>query len=515
MRKHLLEDFTKIWHLDLHGNVRQNPKLSGTAHNVFGIQVGVGITVAVRNAKHIEKSLSYHRVPKMWRRTEKLAFLTSAKSISAIVWQDLKPDVRHTWRTEGLHAAYDGFIPVGTRESKAIRAVESKTIFRSYSRGAETNRDTWVYDFRRDELTKKIQRFIETYNSEVDKWKRQSPPSNIDDFVLYDDSRIKWSRDLKLDLRRGRYAEFNDIKVRSSLYRPFGKRWLFFDRILNQEVNQLPRFFPVPANEAENVMICLTDIGSEKPFMLLMSNTIVDLHLVGAGSSTQCFPFYTYNEDGSGRRENITEWALGTFRERYGAAVTKRDIFHYVYALLHHPEYRSRYAENLKRDLPRVPLVPDAEAFRAFVAAGAALADLHLGYEAAEPYRLERIIAQGATAKSLFHVQKMKLSKDKSAVIVNPHLTLSGILPEAFQYRLGNRSALEWVLDQYRISTDARSGITSDPNRPDDPEYIVRLIGQVVAVGVATVAIVAGLSPLPEVSLMADRASDASSPRVV
>jgi len=144
MRKHLLEDFTKIWHLDLHGNVRQNPKISGTAHNVFGIQVGVGITVAVRNAKHIEHSLSYHRVPKMWRRTEKLAFLTSAKSIGDIVWQDLKPDVRHTWRTEGLHAAYDGFIPVGTRESKAIRAVESETIFRSYSRGAETNRDTWV-----------------------------------------------------------------------------------------------------------------------------------------------------------------------------------------------------------------------------------------------------------------------------------------------------------------------------------------------------------------------------------
>jgi len=247
-------------------------------------------------------------------------------------------------------------------------------------------------------------------------------------------------------------------------------------------------------------MICLTDIGSEKPFMLLMSNTIVDLHLVGAGSSTQCFPFYTYNEDGSGRRENITEWALGQFRARYGAAVTKRDIFHYVYALLHHPEYRSRYAENLKRDLPRVPLVPDAEAFQAFVAAGAALADLHLGYETAEPYQLERIIAAGTTAKSLFHVQKMKLSKDKSAVIVNPHLTLSGIPPEAFQYRLGNRSALEWVLDQYQISTDARSGITSDPNhsRPDDPEYIVRLVGQVVALSVATVAIIAGLPPLME-----------------
>ena len=184
---------------------------------------------------------------------------------------------------------------------------------------------------------------------------------------------------------------------------------------------------------------------------------------------------------------------MATFRERYGAATTKRDIFHYVYALLHHPEYRSRYAENLKRDLPRVPLVPDGETFRAFVAAGRRWRTCTSATRRRRPTRWSRIIAEGATAKSMFHVEKMKLTKDKSAVIVNPHLTLAGIPPEAFAYRLGNRSALEWVLDQYQVSTDARSGITSDPNRPDDPEYIVRLIGQVVAVSVATVGIVAGL----------------------
>jgi predicted helicase len=284
-------------------------------------------------------------------------------------------------------------------------------------------------------------------------------------------------------------------KIRPSLYRPYSRRWLFFDRILNEEVYQLPQYFPTAESEAENTVIWLK-VGTEVPMFSLATNIIPDL-LPQGGS--QCFPFYTYNEDGSGRRENITEWALATFRERYGAATTKRDIFHYLYALLHHPEYRSRYAENLKRDLPRVPLVPDGEAFRAFVAAGSALADLHLGYETAEPYHLEQIIAEGATAKSMFHVEKMKLTKDKAAVIVNPHLTLTGIPPEAFAYRLGNRSALDWVLDQYQVSTDARSGITSDPNRPDDPEYIVRLIGQVVAVSVATVEIVAGLPGLPEI----------------
>jgi len=286
-----------------------------------------------------------------------------------------------------------------------------------------------------------------------------------------------------------------EYHVRDSLYRPFTRKWLYFDEFWNEEPYQQQHIFPIAATEEDNAVIVAGGYG-RKDFAVLVANNIPNLNFYA--DPAQCFPFYTYNEDGSGRRENITEWALGQFRARYGAAVTKRDIFHYVYALLHHPEYRSRYAENLKRDLPRVPLVPDAGAFQAFVAAGSALAALHLGYETAVPYRLERINADGATLKNQFHVQKMKLSKDKSAVIVNPHLTLSGIPPEAFQYHLGNRSALEWVLDQYQISTDARSGITSDPNRSDDPEYIVHLVGQVVTVSVATVAIVAGLPPLTE-----------------
>ncbi len=236
-------------------------------------------------------------------------------------------------------------------------------------------------------------------------------------------------------------------------------------------------------------------VGTEIPMFAVTTAVIPDL-LPQGGS--QCFPFYTYNEDGSGRRENITEWALGQYRARYGAAVTKRDIFHDVYALLHHPAYRSRYAENRKRDLPRAPLVPDTETFAAFVAAGRQLAELHLTYETAAPYPLARTIAPGATLHDLFHVEKMELTKDKCAVVVNPSLTLAGIPPETFSYRLGNRSALDWVLDQYQRSTDARSGITSDPNRPDDPEYIVRLIGQVVAVSVATVGIVAGLPGIGE-----------------
>jgi predicted helicase len=400
-------------------------------------------------------------------------------------------DARNTWHTAATEAGYDDFIPLGTKEAKNTNTIEVETIFKNFSNGVKTNRDEWAYDFHATNLKAKIERFTETYNGEVDRWKRRNnDTTKIDDFVSYDDSRTKWSETLKSRVVRGEYTSADNTRIRPALYRPFCKRLLYYDRIVNERVYQMPVIFPLAdSGSLDNVVMCVSAAGSIKAFHCLASNIVPDIHLTG---DSQCFPFYTYNEDGSGRRENITEWALETFRGRYGEAVTKRDIFHYVYALLHHPEYRSRYAENLKRDLPRVPLVPDGETFRAFVAAGSALAALHLGYETAEPYPLTQIIAEGATAKSMFHVEKMKLTKDKAAVIVNPHLTLAGIPPEASRYRLGNRSALEWIVDQYQISTDARSGITSDPNRPDDPEYIVRLIGQVVAVSVATVGIVAG-----------------------
>jgi predicted helicase len=202
------------------------------------------------------------------------------------------------------------------------------------------------------------------------------------------------------------------------------------------------------------------------------------------------FPFYVYNEDGSNRRENITDWALEQFRSNYDdSSITKWDIFYYVYGLLHHAGYREKFADNLKRELPRISLAPD---FREFVDAGKKLADLHLNYESLEPYELDWIETEGVPLS--YRVDdKMKLSKDKTSLKVNDSLTLAGIPPAVFDYRLGNRSALDWVVDQYRVKTDKRSGITSDPNRPDDPEYIVRLVGQVVQVSLDTVRIVANL----------------------
>ena len=204
---------------------------------------------------------------------------------------------------------------------------------------------------------------------------------------------------------------------------------------------------------------------------------------------SQCFPFYVYDEDGTNRRENITDWALQHFRELYkDKKITKWDIFYYVYGILHHPGYRTKFADNLKRELPRIPLAPD---FKVFAKAGKKLADLHLNYEQLEPWPLKWIETEGVPLS--YHVEKMRLSKDKTQLKVNESLTLAKIPPEVFNYRLGNRSALDWVIDQYQISTDKRSGITSDPNYTDDEQYIVRLVGQVVRVSVETVKIVNNL----------------------
>ena len=488
MRKHFHQDFTRIYHVDLHGNVRKNPKLSGTTHNAFGIQVGVGITVAVRSSKHKDHRLFYHRVPEDMRREEKLKWLADQENIDGIEWQALHPDSRNNWLVPENADEYATFLALGTKKEKAAAGIEPATIFTIFSVGVKTNRDDAVYDFNAQQLTSRVTQFIEDFNSEVDRYRRSDKKIAIDDFVRYD--KIKWSLDLKQKLQRGTYAHFDELNVRNCLYRPYTKLFLFFDRVLNDRVYVFPRIFPTLAAENENRLIAVTDLGSEKPFMVLVSETITDIHLVGAGAATQCFPFYAYDEDGANRRENITDWALKQFRDHYkDNKISKLDIFYYVYAALHLPEYRDKFADNLKKELPRIPFLAD---FRPCSEAGKRLAEFHLGYERLEPWPLEWVHAAGKPLS--YRVEKMKLDKDKTCLTVNESLALANIPPEAFDYRLGNRSALEWVIDQYQVSEDKRSGITSDPNRPDDEEYIVRLVGQVVRVSVETVRIVSELS---------------------
>ena len=244
-------------------------------------------------------------------------------------------------------------------------------------------------------------------------------------------------------------------------------------------------------------MIIVSDHGFRAGFNTLMANLIPDLHTLAAKDSFQCFPFYTYDENGDNRRENITDWALAQFRAHYqDESITKWDIFHYVYAFLHHPDYRERYQANLRRDLPHLPYTPD---FWAFAKVGKRLGEIHIGYEEVPEYPLRFI--ENREVPIDWRVEKMRLSKDKTQLMYNDFLTLEGIPEKAFDYRLGNRSALEWVIDQYRVKTDKRSGIVNDPNRADDPRYIVKLIGKVITVSLETVEIVERLPDLGVPSL--------------
>ncbi|MCA1621626.1 MAG: N-6 DNA methylase [Acidobacteria bacterium] len=490
VRKNLEQDFDEIYILDLGGNVRKNTKLSGTTHNVFGIQVGVSISILARRRE--EKGAAkifYARTDEFWRRGQKYELLDEARHIGGIEWQEIEPDANYNWLTEGMQDDYEELISIGNKKAKASKNETVDVIFKMFSNGNDSGRDDWVYNFNLDDLLKNVKVFADTYNSEVDRWHRNGRPENIDEFVVNDETRIKWTRNAKRDLRQGRYAVFSSDKVIHALYRPFTTQFLYSGKIFNKEPALLPKIVPNIEAEAENQMICVGTYG-RKAFSVLATNFNPNLNLYG--DPHQTFPFYTYDEDGTNRRENVTDWALAQFRERYGdRKISKWDIFHYVYAVLHHPAYRERYAANLKRELPRVPFAPD---FRQFAEAGARLAELHVNYERQAEYPLERIENPGAALD--WRVERMRLSKDRCQIVYNDFLTLSGVPPEVFEYRLGNRSALEWVIDQYQLTTDRRSGITNDPNRADDPQYILCLVARVVNVSLETVNIVRALPNL-------------------
>lgn len=487
MRKHLTEDFDIIYILNLGGNARKGLKVSDA--NVFGIRVGVSINFFIKrgDSPKSKAEIFYSCVDESWHKEDTFQHLISKQDYRNIEWKLLTPDNRHTWLTDGLHAEFETFIPMGSKQARKVSDAAEGVIFKTYSRGVVTCRDWWAYNFNRNALTENMSRMIDTYNSEVRRWQRRGNRRvEADNFVDNDDTKIKWSRDLKSDLERGRTAKYTENKVRNSLYRPFTKSNLFFDRIMNEEVYVFPSIFPTPKTETENRVIIVSDHGFRAGFNTLMANLIPDLHTLVARDAFQCFPFYTYDEDGRNRQENITDWTLEQFRAHYqDNTIDKWDIFHYIYGLLHHPDYRERYQANLKRDLPHIPYAPD---FWGFAEAGQQLEEFHVGYEDVQAYPLGFIKKRNTPID--WRVEKMKLSKGRTQIVCNNTLTLDGIPAEVFGYRLGNRSALEWVIDQYRVKTDARSGIGNDPNRADDERYIVRLIGKVITVSLETVKIV-------------------------
>lgn len=486
MRQALVEEFDTMYLLDLGGNVRKNPKLSGSTHNVFGIQVGVTIAFLVRRDSSEQRGrILYASMPEFARRGEKLRALTEAESLDGIAWRELTPDVRGNWLTEGEAAEFETFATMGSKEAKRG---ESEAIFETYTNGVKTNRDTWAYSSSSSALADNMQRMIDTYNTDLFRYQATARGKSIDSLVTNDPTRISWSAKLKNSLKRGRVLKFDEDHIHLALYRPFTKRHLYLDKHLNDHYGPGPLCFPT--RETENRVIWVK-IGGDWPMFALMAGAIPDL-LPQGGS--QCFPLHAYNSNGE-RRENVTAWGKEAMRALgMNEAPTADEVFHYIYAVLHSPAYRERYSRNLRRELPRIPVAPDAKTFHSMVDAGRRLADLHLNYEEANEYPLEEVHTGDRPISP--HVERMKLSRDKNSVVVNSTLTLQGIPSEALDYKLGNRSALEWVINQQGISTDKRSGIVDDTNDPTDPWRAVRLLRQVITVSLETMKVIAEMPKL-------------------
>lgn len=535
VRKYLAEEFNRLYIVNLRGNVRKNPKIAGTTHNVFGIQVGVSINILVKLKNSDEHRIFYADTDEYALKEERLALLTQAEHIlneDGFAWRELTPDARHAWLTDGLESGFDAFLPMGTKEAKAG---SGNAIFDRYCLGLTTNRDVWAYNFDREALEANMRRTIATYNDHVQRWQAPQGSSNavdeaLDNFCDYDDTKISWSGTLKINVRRKKSIQYNTQSVRTALYRPFCKHVLYFDEVLNERPREWHLYLPHKQAEQENRVVIINGMGSDKVLSPFMSNCIVDLAFHGS-QSVQCFPLYTYDTETGERRENITDWGLDAVRSRYGAAgagITKTDIFHYIYALLHAPGYRTKYAANLRRDLPRVPFAQDFADFQRFVEAGQRLADLHMNYEAvpewdglewsgAEDFLSKKRTLQERQAFFALGYEKMKLrgvkvkdGEELPATLTleyNGNLTISGIPREVLAYKLGTRSALEWVVERYCITADAvkeqadgtkrGSGIINDPNRSEamlaEPEYVARLVGRVVQVSMETQALVRSL----------------------
>ncbi|MGH7440570.1 MAG: type ISP restriction/modification enzyme, partial [Polyangiaceae bacterium] len=326
------------------------------------------------------------------------------------------------------------------------------------------------------------------------------------------------------DLARLKRGEYRSSGIRTAIYRPFAKQHVYLDRQFNNRVYQLPRLFPTPAHR--NVVICTTGVGNRIGFSALITDVIPDVHMADSNGASQCFPLYLYENDegakgrlfaehpsaelvaGYRKESAITEAILAVFRAAYGSDVSSDDVFFYVYGVLHSSEYRARFANDLKKMLPRVPLTRESADFRRFSKAGRALADLHLKYESVEPYPLgEFCDVLKLDESKAYVVQKMNFGRrdkqiDRTTIIYNSHITLSGIPLEAYDYVVNGKSAIEWILERYQVSRDKDSGIVNDPNEwareHGQPRYILDLLKRVVRVSVETMKIVTGLPSLNE-----------------
>jgi predicted helicase len=476
-RKIVADEFGFIYIVDLGGNVRLNPKLSGPRNNVFAIQTGVAIAFMVKLDKKGKQpaQIFYSRRPEMELATDKLEFLRSTK-LSDIKFENIRPDKLHNWLNIAEND-WGEFISTANKATKSQKSnKESNTIFKIFSLGVVTARDEWVYDENIQNLDKKINYLITVYNAELDKYYGNLRRSEVSDKLDY---RIKWTRALKNDLVKGRKYSFEPNHITSSTYRPYIRRVIYFDKNLNEMQYQLPKIFI-----GDNIVITHSGTSSSKRFSVLAIDDVYSYDLL---EKTQCLPFYRYSTEGE-RIENITDWALGQFQKRYkDKNISKEDIFHYVYAVLHHPAYRNKYEQNLKREFPRIPFY---ENFWKWEKWGKELMDLHLDYETVKPYPLERKDTNVTENHKV--IPRLMAKKESGVIEVDTITTLHGVPTEVWDYRLGTYSAMEWILERYKEKKPKDPTIAEKFNTykfADYKEKVVDLLMRVCRVSVETMRI--------------------------
>lgn len=455
----------------------------------------------------------YHDIGDYLSREEKLAIVQQFGSVETMenLWQVLQPNEHGDWLNQ-RDESFGNWIPI---EPEKKFDLKTQSFFTTYAVAVNSGRDAWSYNFSKDVVKRNMELMIGFFNSQALEYKIEVLKNNnlaVEEFIDSDPKKISWTRSLRNDVKKGTEHQFNQNYIIVSSYRPFCKQVLYFDKPFIEAMGLSPLFFPTSVTE--NKVICVSPSQNDG-LSLLITDNIANLHFNG---DTQCFPLYYYEEraksapslfDGAGepehiRRDGVSDFILVQARSRYGDRVTKEDIFYYVYGFLHSPDYRARFSADLKKMLPRLPLVESPKDFWAFSRAGRLLADLHLYYDdfsKAPPAEMIGVVVKGAE-NGHFRVEKMRFPSkdDKSRILYNAQITIENIPAAAYEYLVNGKSAIEWVMERYAVSVHKDSGIRNDPNdwaeEAGNPRYILDVLLSVIRLSVETVEVVKELPKL-------------------
>lgn len=548
MRKCLVDEFSSIYVFHLRGNQRTSGELSRKeGGKIFGSgsRAPIAITLLVKNPEKTEQGQIYwHDIGDYLSQDEKLRRISEFASVTGITkkdgWIKITPDQHGDWVSQ-RDDRFKDYIALGDKKKS-----EPVTLFANYSRGLQTGRDAWCYNLGKAQVSENMSRMIDSYNDEVARFtkkfsgiEKKSVDAIVDQFIDTDPTKISWTRGLKQELAKGRNQTFDDKCLVTSFYRPFTKQWLYFNRRLNEMILQMPRLFPNV--DAHNLVIMIKGNWSGEGQIAMITNQPASDQPDGGA---QCFPLFIYkniNEpgdissddssqhemfsspvrsenihsrtDGYTREDGITDEGLKLFQDAYLESISKEDVFYYVYGLLHSPGYLEQYADNLSKELPRIPLVKTPLGFWEFSRAGRKLADLHINYETQNCYPVQYsggTLLMNTLDDDAFRVEKMKFGKskangktvdDKSTVIYNTKITMTGIPIEAYNYVVNGKPALEWVMERQAVTTHKESSIINDANEwavetMDNARYPLELFQRVITVSLETMKIVRALPKL-------------------